>query len=220
MFEFWLLQHMGWNVEWGPCTDETWRLKIGTALTLIYKKFQPHEVPLFLEEAPQMIRELEGAGIVVFPRVDSLEHELWDFLKNRSRHPASERRVSMCRFGQGYHTAEKEKGWWAVERFERTCYALEADLLHAKKSRAKLSAKVVMTEDGDVFGTTSTRKIQLEDRTLRNACANGVAVDVMNKSDPNHYRTLCIIVVTGRPTDRFHTYQNRELRSAEASREF
>ena len=77
-----------------------------------------------------------------------------------------------------------------------------------------------MTDDGDVFGTTSTRKIQLEDRTLRNACANGVAVDVMNKSDPNHYRTLCIIVVTGRPTDRFHTYQNRELRSAEASREF
>ena len=107
-----------------------------------------------------------------------------------------------------------------VERFERTCYALEADLLHGKKFRAKLSGKVPMTDEGDVLGATSTREIQLEGRTLQNACASGVAVDVMNKSDTNHYRTLCVIVVTGRPTDRCHTWQKRELRSAEASRKF
>ena len=49
LFEFWFLQHLGWNVEWGPGPDETWRTKIGTALTAIYKKHQPHQVPLVSE---------------------------------------------------------------------------------------------------------------------------------------------------------------------------
>ena len=64
------------NFEYGPWHDEARRGELAAAMPQCYKKFQPHEQPMFMALMPQIRAELEGAGIVEFPRKKPIELEV------------------------------------------------------------------------------------------------------------------------------------------------
>ncbi len=218
VWEFWLLCMITWNLEFGPWQEEGRRTELSSAMGQVYKNFQPHECPLFQEMASKMVQELEDHHIVTFARERPIEVELWDFLANRTRNPVSGRRTAMNRFGGAYHAAKRCLPWWSVMQWERTYLAIEQGMLSGKLFKEKLKkAASSATSSSLPNESTDGRRLQLDDRTLRKCCSNAVAMSVLTLQEQQHKRTIQLIVAAGAPLDRWHTDQNRTLRSAVAT---
>ena len=70
-------------------------------MAAVYEEKRPEDVALFMALCPNMVQELEGAGVVEFAREQRLEDEVWRFLEARNANSHIGRRVSMCRYGAG-----------------------------------------------------------------------------------------------------------------------
>ena len=216
-WEFWLLLLISWNLEWGPWSDEGRRNQLDEAMEKVYKT-HPHEHPLYMSLVGDMVRELEDGEVVLFAREKEVEFELWEFLKQRPRNPVSQRKVALNRFGGAYHASIKSLPWWSVMLWERTIFALESDMLKGAKLADKLGKKIQDAEKASLQNqSTDSRRVSLDDRTLRSCCQNAVAISVLTLMESQHRRTAQIIATCGAPLDAWHTTQNRVLRSSEAT---
>ena len=202
IYNFFLLHLIPLNYEFGPWNDETRKIEQGAAMDVCYSG-QPHATPLFMENAPKMVEELELGGIIEFPREDDVEVELWQFLKHRKRQPASQRKVSLCRYGAGHAATRKNLPWTHVQVFERTYLALETDVLHGASFTSKMMLRLHSHDVGD--GSTSSRRLSLDDKALRNCCANATAVCVLAQDDAIHQRILKVVVAGGDPGEVYLT---------------
>lgn len=153
-------------------------------------KFTPETCPLFLDLAPSMIEELEAAGIVVFSRVEPIEHELWAFLKSRARFARMGRRLSMVRFGGWLARSKESVGLWSVDLFETTLVSLELDFLTGRAFTEKFAAKTGKHDSLEGGGSTAPIGIQLEDRSIRCCCKNACVVKVMTWEETQHRRMV------------------------------
>ncbi|CAK0884728.1 unnamed protein product [Prorocentrum cordatum] len=193
-WELLLLLLISWNFEHGPFNN----------------------LPLFMEMAPAMVEQLEGAQTCAFPRERPLEEELWDFLKSRLNHPVG-RRIAMCRFGAALHACKKNKGYWAEHLFERTLPALGTDMLKGKGFVTALRARVGAGDGAAAAdGPTAQRKVTFEDKSLRACCGNACVVSTMTLSNDDNRRLINCIVATTKPLDDYHAEQNRSCRPVNA----
>ena len=75
---------------------------------------------MFLELSGAMVRDLEKYGVVTFPRLKSVDEELWQWLKDRNTFMGMGRRTSMARYGAALNSAMKWREYWTVALWERT----------------------------------------------------------------------------------------------------
>jgi hypothetical protein len=216
LWDFWLLFLTTLNYEFGPRNDETRRSILRSLLAKLYDNRMPEDAPIFMELAPQMVFELESNNIAHFDRVLPLEIELWNWLKSNNRSGSMGRRIAMNRYGGSLHGAMRELPLWAVHLWERSCVAIETDVLKGKRFTDKLVCKAKHKEAEDV-GVTGSRGIHIEDRALKSCCENATAVNVMILQQSDHRRIVQITCAYSRPVDKYHTTQNRECRSARES---
>lgn len=217
LFEFWCLLLITFNLEHGPHRDQGRRNQLRDGLAKLFETRSPEQCPLFEQMSPEMAQDLEEAGILQFSGEESREATLWEWLKSRSRHGPMGRRVSMCRFGGMQHAAMSQRPYWTVNLFERTLLALEQDMLRGKKFEAKLTLKAKHVE-GASGSTTNPTHLQLDDRALRGCCENAVVVSILTLDDADHRRVVDCVLTAQAPLDKWHTEQNRTLRSTESTR--
>ena len=136
---------------------------------------------------------------------------------------AEGRRTNLCRFGGLPHAIVKHVDQWDIDCFERSWVSLELDMLGNKK----LLKQIVLTEQqqasenvGESSGTTSTARVGLDEKVLRDCCQNGMAISVMVLQDKENKRKAYILSVLSSCILLWHTKQNRELRCSDASLEF
>lgn len=111
---------------------------------------------------------------------------------------------------------------WTVQLFERTCLALEAGMLKGRKFTEKVALKKTTTEEPALESAppTNPKRIQLEDRTLKYLCPNFLVASVVMLEERDHQRIVDAIIEGQRPLDKWHTEQNRSLRSTSGSRDW
>lgn len=190
-WNLWLLLLVTWNLELGPRVQETRRCELRMALTSCYKTRKPHTCPLFLEHLPKIVSELDTHNITTFPRVDSIESEAWQFLSDRAHFGSMGRRTCMSRYGASLEAALRNRGLWTTHLWERTFVALESDFLGSRKYCSLGVQQKEAASAGD--GSTCTRGIALEEKAIRNAASNGVAISVMTLQQPGHQRIVDLI---------------------------
>lgn len=221
LWNFVLLLLITLNLEYGPYTDETRRGQLSACMKWFYTNRRHDRVPLFTAAAPAILEDVARYGLAELPGEDDAEAELYSFLRQRSRNPVVGRRISMVRFGAFYNALKKALPWWRVMQFERTLLALETDVLKGKAFRNSLTTRLAeKAQLNDLHDTTSVKRLQIQDKTLRDVCANAVAVSVVTLSDPHHHRVSACIVTAGKPAESWHTNQNKKLRSAEDTAEW
>ena len=215
ILSLWCLMLVTWNLEFGPKLEETRREELRTGLATIYETRLPRETPLFLQLAPAMVRELEFFKVVTFPRLQPIADELWQWLQKRNRTGSMGRRVANSRYGAAIHAARKQQGYWTVQLWERTCIAIEQDMLKGRRFMKKLVMPKEAVE-GAMLGKTKNKvgMLQLEDRTLQQDCQNAIVCSVMTLQLPDHSRTISVVSAVAYELDAFHTDQNRDCRSA------
>ena len=88
--------------------------------------------PMFIREAPEMVRLLEQHGVVVYARVDDAEMELWLWLRRRIENFTSDCRESTAHYGASLAAAKKNRAYMPAWRWAYTVYGMESGLLKAR----------------------------------------------------------------------------------------
>ena len=216
----WLCDLVTLNLEFGPHRDELRRHQLRTGLARVYKNRRPDEVPYFMALAPTIAEELEEAGLVVFDRERRLEDEVWAWCAARVATGATGRRISMSRYGASLHAAKASLGVWTLRLFERTMLAIEGDMLKGKRM-AKLQVKLTASEapGDDSSGPTSAKRLNIEDKVVRDCCQSAVVVSVMGLNDYDHRSEVNMVVHLSKPLDDYATEVSR-LRAVSEYEEF
>ena len=68
--------------------------------------------------------------------------------------------------------------------------------------------------EGGGEASTSTR-LNVENRSLRESCQNAVVLSVLLLNDPSNHRLCSLILAVGKPVKDFHVQQVLELRGAD-----
>ena len=201
LFDFQLLLLISDNYKFGPRDDERKWLHQET-LEAVYGTKHPRDVPTILALCPNMVDELESADVMVFPREQDIEQEVWAFLKERNRAGRTGRRVSMCRFGAPTHSGRHNNLFWTVDLFETTIVAIENDMAKGKKFTEKITLTAGASEGVGESGSTNPHHITIEDRSLRNCCQNNVVARMMTLQEYHHQRASTIIEQCSSPFEK------------------
>ena len=106
-------------------------------------------------------------------------------------------RLNLNRFMAVITEGEKFLRSWPIDEWERTFLSLEKDFL-AGKGIKKVFLKAGEAETvGDGGGSTSSARVTLEDRSLRQCMQNAMTISVMFLQDSTNKRRLAIICVMG-----------------------
>ena len=166
----------------------------------------------FQDKAKQMLVELREAGIQL-PGEKDADEELWDFWLERQKFRNKKDRVMMNRFMACIHRAEKELPFWTIDSFEREYLGLELDMLSGKQIKDKLMAKAKDLDAGESGGTTSTKVLHFEDKTLRSCADNAIILSVALLADYDNKRICETICQTASHLKEWRVTMVKECRS-------
>jgi hypothetical protein len=220
LWSFCLLLLIVLNLDFGPYTDETRKGVISAVTRWFYTNRRADQVPLFVATAPNMLRDVQFHGLTDLPGLEDPERELYAFLAGRSRASITGRRLSMCRYGAFTHSLRKFVPWWNVVSFERQLVALETDVLRGKAFKDKLVSELAHTSEVNDATSTSMRRLSIADKTLRDMCANAVAVSVATLAAPQHLRVASCICVSNKLVEKRAVERNKALRSVKGNLDF
>lgn len=131
-----------------------------------------------------------------------------------------DRRCSFSRFLSVVAKPMDRLGEWAQDRLCRTFVALECDFLRGKRFASAVTVKAPATADGtndslgENGGHTSSKVLDIVDRSIRDSCANVVSVSVMMLSKPENLRICGILLSPARPLKVWEGGQNKRNRSS------
>ena len=150
----------------------------------------------------------------------SPEEELWNILKNRAPFSRpSYRKANLGRFADVIAAPEANINQWYLDLWERTTLALDMDFLRGRQFVNKILVRVKDSDDPEHSASTSVKKLRIEDRTLRAASHNAVAVSVMMLGEDTNRRLVGMFLAGGSEVKRWHGEQNEFLRSCPNSKD-
>jgi hypothetical protein len=190
---FWLCYLISMNVPFGRPDDEQARfLQLQAAMGHCFKKHD-HTMPLFQSMASRMTTAFRLKGHIFNPDLPH-DQQLWSLLRDREWYKKVGGRVSLNRFQSGIQRLEEIEPEWVFDEFESVYCALEMDFLRGRSLAARLKLKPGLAESApEGGGTTNVRTITIEDRSLREVCANGVAIRAVTLSNQTNHRIVKII---------------------------
>lgn len=216
LFSLFLVLLASWNLPFGPGPDEQMRneqLRQGLAAFLA----QPDAAasPLSVRYTPKLARAFRRNGHV-FDSTRMLEPQVLQKLSERVPFVKTGQLIALSRFLGIVSGVELNTPCWEVDEFERLLCSMELDFLKGgafmDRLRLRPGPAQVVGEDG---GPVAERRLCLEDRTLKAACHNAVAVSVCILSDKASRRICAGVNALAAPLKQRHSYQNRLNRSSE-----
>ena len=138
-----------------------------------------------------MALELAEAGITL-PGVKDTDQELWDFWVNRRSARSKGDRVMLNRYQACVDRLLKSMPFWSMDTFERQYVALELGMIKSTKFLDRLMVKSTDVP-GESGGSTSSKALHIEDKTLRQCVDNAVLISVGMLSNYDH-RRLCVVI--------------------------
>lgn len=216
LFQLWLLLLVSWNMVYGPDDDNLRLHQLREAMESCFKKHTPRSCPLFLELAPEMLKNLEEHG-VQFSGEEDAETELWKWLEKRQKFVKAGRKTNLNRFQGSVTTAQRSLPYWWVDAFERVYTCLELDMMKGRQFMQRLVLRSGPAEEVGETGSTNPKKLTIESRSLKSCCQNSLVVSALVLSDPSNKRLTEMVVASTTPVMTWHTHQNRTLRSVDGS---
>jgi len=218
-YQFWLLLMVSINMPYGPNNTEE-RLDQFRNKCKELSGTNPRTNALFMARSADAIMDLSLAGVEM-PGEKDKDLELWDYWVARGHFRRDGYRCNLNRFQGGFVRVAKELQNWSLDLFEAEHVAIEMDMLKSKalmRHYLEMDAKdtVVPGEEGAMLKTS----VNIEDKQLRKCADNAIIIRVMMLGNEHHKRTVKIILSAGKFIVKFHTEQNRTLRSAEGNRKW
>ena len=122
-----VLNAVSWNVPHGPRKGEDLRLhQCRDCMEALYKNKLPETTPLFQIHLGRICESLAAMGVKL-PGIESVEKEVWAYLRSRSILGRAGRRVNLSRFCAGPCHLVSANKTWSIDEFERTFCCLEMD---------------------------------------------------------------------------------------------
>lgn len=214
LFQLWLLWVISMNLPYGPDRDDQRGAQIREALQHALQDNSPATSPLFMAHSSEMLDELRCRGVDTHG-THGEEQFVWDFLAERPR--TAGRRVAMNRFHASISASMFHEQNWLFDQFERTYLALETDCLSGRKLQERIALRLGVTETVPEAGAPVRAHVHLEDRGLKSACQNCIAISVMVLQSITNRRVInCVTAGASKVLD-WHSEQNRQLRSCDAT---
>ena len=217
LYEFQLLLLISDNYKFGPIRNDERKWLHQATMAAVYAEKRPEDVALFMALCPNMVQELEGAGVVEFAREQRLEDEVWRFLELRNANSHIGRRVSMCRYGAPVAARLTNQPFWSVDAFETAVVAIEHDMAKGRRLVNKLKLKAGAAEGVGEGAGTKPELVQIEDRALKGCCQNHVMVRLLTLEEPHHQRLSAIIGQLSRPFKDYLTHYQRSCKSVQGA---
>jgi hypothetical protein len=193
---FWILMCSSWNLPHGNEMHKDgrhWQMR--KAMEFYFATKNPRDAKLFLANCRDMKNELVESG-VMFAGVDPIEVEVFQYLKSTHPFAAKDRKCSFSRFLSVVSRPLELLKDWAQDRFARTYTAIECDFLRGKKFSAAVSVRTNGAElVGESGAHTSSKVLDIVDRSVRDSCANVVSLSVMMLSKDENKR-LCNVTLS------------------------
>ena len=114
----------------------------------------------------------------------------------------------MGRYGGSLAAARKNRGLWSVHLWERTCLAMEQDMLKGSGFVKKIALEEPLAADGSA-GSTDPRPLQFDEKALKQCCGNAVVISCMTLQQRTSQRVVDLIVTLSEPLDEYHAHQSR-----------
>ena len=102
--------------------------------------------------------------------------------------------------------------YWRIARFERQLVALETDVLKGRAFKSKLVQQMGRQSEHNEATSTSVKRLDVADKSLRDMCANAVAVSVATLVEPQHERVAACISVSNEHIEQRMTDRNKAMR--------
>lgn len=218
MFQFWVLMFCSWNFPYGFESDEQRRLQSRECMSKLFSSDTAQTSVLYRQYVYAILREWKASRKEI-PGIKCPEEELWEVLQQRvpfSR-PAY-RKASMCRFLDAISAAEANLGQWHIDLWGRATLALDQDFLKGSGLMKRITVRSAEDEEmGERSASTSSKVLRIEDRALRGASHNSVALSVMLLCEDANRRIAGCFLGFAAPLKQWHSHQNKVLRSGENS---
>lgn len=210
-----LLYLIKWNLPHGWDKDESRLCQLRESCKRLHSMENPRRIALWMEAVDDIIAENERAG-KPYPGKKDIDLEAWDRFCSRGEFVKYERRVSFGRFAGVLKAIKAHLPNDAADKLDGDFLALEEDMLSNKALRTRMTMRA---RDGDADMVSeggaplSVQRLQLEDRTLKSACANAVSIGVMTQAVKEHKHILEIVFEFGSDGLQWYEHFNQFCRS-------
>ena len=151
----------------------------------------PEEVVLFMSSSGPIAEMFKEIGVEFNDDEDEHAQAYKWMCENRLMAMADGRRTNLCRFGGLAHAIRKHVDYLHIDTLERSWVSLDMDMLGNRKllDHIKLTEKQQQSENvGENSGTTSTKRVGVDEKVLRDCCQNAMVISVMVLQDLNNER--------------------------------
>ena len=210
---FWVLMMTSWNLPHGDSKHRDSRFHQWIEATRAYfSRNTPQTAVLFQANVNDINDEMNLSGIE-FPSEQPRDVEIFNIMKETHATVKKDRRCSFARFLSAVSRPMDCLGTWAQDRFMRQHLAIECDMLRGKKCGQMVSLSTGSGGPEAEFSHTNSKILDVVDRSVRDSCANAVAVSVMMLSKPENKRICQVVLMSSSELKKWEGSANKELRS-------
>lgn len=191
------------NVPSGPWSEDARFKQVAQALETLFRHEDLGMCPLFQDMLPALAKELQ-----VCDTSESVEGDVWRLLGASPAWRRKGRKVVRSRFLGVITTGRDFMQEWHQRSFGYSITCIEMGFMANMKQ-----PKVVVKDDNEATGPTSSKREGPEEHALRLACGNQMQMAVCFLLEEANYMTLKAILCVTCPVEAWHSHQNKELRS-------
>lgn len=209
LFGFTIMVMIVANLAHGPDGTDMRYGQLRCAAEELFKVHNSSNCVLFKHYVRELLAEV-GSDLTPLEN-ETREQALWRHIETCSIFRPKGYRANLNRFQSVIREGRSLlRRWWCTLFVAEFC-GLEMGMLTPAALRAKLRMRHSGGDgDADAGGTSA---VQVHDRTIRSAAQNAVVVAILTLQEQKHHRLLSIVVHCATPVDRWHSQQNKALRS-------
>lgn len=175
---------------------------------------RPQESPLFMAMLPQMVEELADDDISAAPDVAAA---VWESMKHDSPFYRKGTNIVKSRFMAFTRAARVEARRLSQRSFGYLYTALECGFIGKAPKRVVVQQASARVGVEPAAGGTSAARETPEEKAMRSACQNNLALAAVVLNTPSSCAALRAMLEVVEPFETWHNDQNSRLRSVEES---
>ena len=215
LLNFTMLMMIVMNLPHGPDETDVRYQQTKSTMTQHYNIASPATSPIFRMLSSEMIQENQ------LEKPDGMTEleALWAWLKQENLNRKKGYKVNKGRFMAVVHQGLELVRKWNTNLFEITVPSIELDFLQ-NKAMPKIKLASTGADELSNLSSTSSKRIDTGDRTLRTCGVNAMVISLAMLADESHRRVLGTICGLAEKTMDWHGHASRELRSVEKSQDW
>ena len=213
----WATMAVSWNLRFGLQEEESRNAGLNDCMEVLYNRYD-ETLPVFVNHLPRLTNMFRSLSYS-FDSGKSTDRQVWEWCKELNNRPMGSKLV-MARFESSLTVAMKKKSHLPLDCWERTCLAIEKDVVTGSQFVARARRAIGEAEEvKEGGGSTSVARVTMESRSLLSACKQAVGASVHLLSSHGTLRIIDIVCTLAEPS-RYWSDAVAKLRHADHNEEW